>query len=131
MEFCQPNKNNGSASSDPLNWNVAAEALKGSHVEDVTKMVEDYWKGTVRLSGETLTIGLVAAVASKGTKVELLEEARAGVKASSEWVMESINSGTDTYRITTGFGFSSNRRTNQGAALRKEVRKKCVNLFYR
>ncbi|CAF2275818.1 BnaA04g11940D [Brassica napus] len=121
MEFCQPNKNNGSASSDPLNWNVAAEALKGSHVEDVKKMVEDYRKGTVRLGGETLTIGQVAAVASKGTTVELLEEARAGVKASSEWVMESINRGTDTYGITTGFGSSSRRRTNQGAALQKEL----------
>ncbi|CAN7059720.1 unnamed protein product [Brassica rapa subsp. trilocularis] len=121
MEFCQPNKNNGSASSDPLNWNAAAEALKGSHVEDVKKMVEDYRKGTVRLGGETLTIGQVATVASKGTTVELLEEARAGVKASSEWVMESINRGTDTYGITTGFGSSSRRRTNQGAALQKEL----------
>lgn len=50
--------------------------------------------------------------------MELSEEARAGVN----WVMESMNRGTDSYGITTGFGFSSARRTtNQGAARQKEL----------
>lgn len=53
--------------------------------------------------------------------MELSEEARAGVNASSEWVMESMNRGMDTYGITTGFGSSSARTTNQGAARQKEL----------
>ncbi|KAF3536400.1 hypothetical protein F2Q69_00018385 [Brassica cretica] len=87
-------------------------------------MVNDFRKGRVLLGGETLTIGQVMGrgVAAGGTTVELSEEARAGVNASSEWVMESMNRGTDTYGITTGFGSSSARRTtNQGAACQKEL----------
>ncbi|KAJ0234831.1 Phenylalanine ammonia-lyase 3 [Hirschfeldia incana] len=127
MEFYQLKKHTSvttpiaTASSEPLNWNVAAEALKGSHLEEVKKMVEDFRKAKVRLGGETLTIGQVVGVASGRSTVKLSEEARAGVNASSEWVMESMNRGTDTYGITTGFGSSSARRTNQGAALQKEL----------
>jgi phenylalanine ammonia-lyase len=108
--------------ADPLNWGKAAEALTGSHLDEVKRMVAEYRQPIVTIEGASLSITKVAAVAAAGdAKVQLDESARARVKASSDWVMDSMANGVDSYGVTTGFGATSHRRTKEGGALQREL----------
>ena len=59
---------------------------------------------TVELTGRTLTIDQVVAVARQGAEVRLSDEARTGVSACEAMLARMIADGTPIYGVTTGFG---------------------------
>nr|AAW80638.1 phenylalanine ammonia lyase [Selaginella kraussiana] len=112
---------------DPLNWRKAAAEMEGSHLDEVRAMVETVYGGdqvSISIEGTRLTVAQVAAIALRGADatVELdAVAARGRVDRSSRWVLDNAMKGTDTYGVTTGFGATSHRRTNQGVELQREL----------
>ncbi|KAL2630378.1 hypothetical protein R1flu_015064 [Riccia fluitans] len=111
-------------SEDPLHWARAAKALQGSHWEEVKDMVHEFEQSKeVAIQGVTLSVSQVTAVARNPNMTVVLDAATAKerVDKSSDWVLNHMVKGTDTYGVTTGFGATSHRRTNQGVDLQREL----------
>lgn len=111
-------------SNDPLNWGRAAKALGGSHLEEVKGFIKTFSEATkVRLEGQSLTVAHVAAIARRPEVLVELDAAvaKARVDESSNWVLNKIMKGSDIYGVTTGFGATSQRRTQQGVELQREL----------
>lgn len=49
------------------------------------------------------------------------ENAKARVDESSDWVLNKTMNGGNIYDVTTGFGATSHRRTQQGVELQREL----------
>lgn len=110
--------------STPPHWKKAAEALQSTHFDEVRRMVSQFRNAqTVDLQGTTLTVAQVAAVARRpGVTIKLDEAAaKARVERSATWVADNIARGADVYGVTTGFGATSQRRTNKTADLQTEL----------
>lgn len=110
--------------ADPLNWGRVAKAMEGSHLEEVKSLIKTFYEAKeVRLEGMSLTVAHVAAIARRpGVLVELdAAVAKARVDESSNWVLAKIMKGSDIYGVTTGFGATSHRRTQQGVELQQEL----------
>ncbi|XP_043696350.1 phenylalanine ammonia-lyase-like [Telopea speciosissima] len=115
----------GTCDEDPLNWAKAAKELQGSHYEEVKQMVHRFARSdSVVLKGQNLQVADVVAVARRQPEVTVRldsDAAKPRVEESSNWVMAQSCKGTDTYGVTTGFGATSHRRTNQGMDLQREL----------
>ncbi|KAI4377806.1 hypothetical protein MLD38_015381 [Melastoma candidum] len=107
-----------------FHWVKAAESLRCSHLEEVSRMLSEFREaGIIDIRGTTLTVAQVAAVARmKDVKVRLdVDEARERVEESADWVARNIAKGRDIYGVTTGFGATSHRRTNEASDLQNEL----------
>ena len=110
--------------ADPLNWGRAAKALEGSHLEEVKSYIKTFYESKeVRLEGTSLTVAHVAAIARRPEVLVELDAAvaKGRVDESSNWVLQKIMKGSDIYGVTTGFGATSHRRTQQGVELQREL----------
>ncbi|KAL2630821.1 hypothetical protein R1flu_015507 [Riccia fluitans] len=125
MQIClSPISKEASQVEDPLKWAKAARAMDGSHWEEVLDLVKEFQEAKeVLIQGVTLTVAQVAAVARQKDVTVVLDSqaAKDRVDESSNWVLHHMTKGTDTYGVTTGFGATSHRRTNEGVQLQKEL----------
>jgi phenylalanine ammonia-lyase len=120
-EFCIGKSGHG---PDPLNWGRVAAAMRGSHLDEVKEMVRTFYQvDEVAIEGVNLTVAQVAAVARRPEVRVVLDSANAKsrVDESSNWVLTKIMNGGDIYGVTTGFGATSHRRTQQGVELQREL----------
>lgn len=109
---------------DPLNWGKVAAAMQGSHLDEVKEMVRTFYQvDEVAIEGVNLTVAQVAAVARRPEVRVVLDSAnsKSRVDESSNWVLTKIMNGGDIYGVTTGFGATSHRRTQQGVELQREL----------
>ncbi|KAG0592831.1 hypothetical protein KC19_1G283900 [Ceratodon purpureus] len=116
--------NNSSATVDPLNWAKVASKMQGNHLDEIKQMVATYFDSTeVAIEGVNLTVGQVTAIARRPAVTVVLDaaNAKARVDESSDWVLNKIMNGGDIYGVTTGFGATSHRRTQQGVELQREL----------
>ncbi|KAH7293018.1 hypothetical protein KP509_28G008100 [Ceratopteris richardii] len=114
----------GHVSRDSFNWGECAKQLSGSFLQDVICMVNTFMTvKEVKIEGKTLTVAQVAAIARNSEVAVRLDEAVAKqrVDESSLWVQNKIMKGCDVYGVTTGYGATSHRRTNQGVELQREL----------
>jgi len=74
----------------------------------------------VELTGETLTIEQLVAVARDGERVApLTPEVQARMQRSHQWVVDAIaDAGKIIYGVNTGFGALANRRVSAAEAQR-------------
>ncbi|XP_077240986.1 phenylalanine ammonia-lyase 2-like [Tasmannia lanceolata] len=110
--------------SKPPHWKKFAETLGCNHFDEVCRMLSEFRQAeTVELKGTTLTVAQVAAVGRRSDVHVSLDEptARARVAESATWVAENIARGADVYGVTTGFGATSQRRTDKTEDLQTEL----------
>ncbi|KAG0600492.1 hypothetical protein M758_11G038600 [Ceratodon purpureus] len=110
--------------ADPLNWAKTAARMEGNHLDEIKQMVATYFESKeVAIEGVNLTVGQVTAIARRPEVQVVLDaaNAKARVDESSKWVLNKIMNGGDIYGVTTGFGATSHRRTQQGVELQSEL----------
>lgn len=76
----------------------------------------------ILLDGKSLEIAeITAASRLPGVSIALDQDSRGRVDRSAVWLMEQVNDGADIYGVTTGFGATSQLRTNKTAELQNEL----------
>ncbi|KAG6556187.1 hypothetical protein Mapa_002128 [Marchantia paleacea] len=107
----------------PLLWARASRAMECSHWEEVSNLVQEFQEcKEVLIQGVPHSSSSGSCCEASRRDVVLdAEAAKERVDDSSEWVLHNMRKGTDTYGVTTGFGATSHRRTDQGVELQKEL----------